>query len=259
MPKTVMPPAVATDVGRDEPSRRRFLRALGALALGALAAPTLAVAEGHAHQHGHEHGHAHGQEHGHAHGHAHQHGHGAMPGDAADRAAPLPAQPIPWESATCAFCDMTIATPDGAPQGPLFRERTYAQWVLPADAEGEVRALHFESIACALNYAYVYGLRDGASGTLYVTDAAGSLPAGAAQLLLARHAVFHWGEHLRVAMMARLIAFGDADARAAHAAAHPDEGRQVRYALDTLEDLAPLPEMNLIPLLARHAGLLEGA
>ena len=247
MPDTSPAPAVTPDVGHDEPSRRRFLRALGTLALGALAAPSLVVAQGHAHQHGHEHGHD------------HQHGHGAMAGPAADRAAPLPAQPIPWDSATCAFCDMTIATPDGAPQGALFRERTYAQWVLPADGEGEPRALHFESIACALNYAYVYGLRDGASGTLYVTDAAGSLPAGAMQLLLARQAVFHWGEHLRVAMMARLIAFGDDEARAAHAAAHPDEGRQARYALATLEDLAPLPEMNLIPLLARHAGLLEGA
>ncbi len=221
-----------------EPSRRRFLRGAAVLALGAFAAGAHA-------QHGTNTQHAHG----HAHGHA-----GAA--TAADAAPMLPAHDIPWDRGTCAFCDMTIATPSGAPQGEGFRERTYAQWVRVA-SDGEGEALHFESIACALNHAYVYGVRDGVGGTLYVTDAAGLIPARSEALVPARRAVFHWGERLQVAMMARVIAFADADGRDAHVVAHPDEGRRARYTLATLEDLAPLPEMNLIPLLARHAGLLD--
>jgi len=228
-----------------EPSRRRFLRSLGR-GLGALGLGVIAT-----HAFGHQHA-------GQAQQHDDQTGHAGMGGASAD--APLLApHPIPWQDGTCAFCGMTIATPAGAPQGEGFRERTYAQWVLPGDAEAAARAVHFESIACALNYAYVHGVRDGLGGSLFVTDIAGSLPASAELLVPARRAVFHWGEHLRVAMMARLIAFADDEARDAHARAHPDEGRQARYGLVTLEDLAPLPEMNLIPLLARHAGLLDGS
>jgi hypothetical protein len=227
-----------------EPARRAFLRdvgrGLGAAALAALATTTAAAQS--AHQHGHAQDHAHG------------HGHGGMR-RAAD-AITLPAQAVPWADGVCAFCGMTIATPAGAPQGEGFRERTYAQWVTPG-ADDEPQALHFESIACALNHAYVHGVRHGQDGTLYVSDAAGSLPAAAEGLVDARRAVFHWGEGLQVAMMARLIAFADDDGRAAHMAAHPDEGRTERYGLQTLEDLAPLPEMNLIRLLARHAGLLD--
>ena len=225
-----------------EPARRAFLRdvgrGLGAAALASLA--TTAAAQTH------QHGHAHEQAHGHAHG-------GMRP--AAD-AITLEAQAVPWADGVCAFCGMTIATPAGAPQGELFRERTYAQWVVHG-ADGATEARHFESIACALNHAYVHGVRHGQEGTLYVSDAAGSLPAAAEALVDARNAVFHWGERLQVAMMARLIAFADEDGRAAHMAAHPDEGRSERYRLQTLEDLAPLPEMNLIRLLARHAGLLD--
>ncbi len=220
-----------------EPSRRRFLRGAAVLALGALAAGAHA-------QHGTP------MQHGHGHGHA-------AADTAADAAPTLPAHDVPWEGGTCAFCDMTIATPAGAPQGEGFRERTYAQWVLAGAVDGETEALHFESIACALNYAYVHGVRDGAGGTLYVTDAAGLVPASAEALVSARRAVFHWGERLHVAMMARLIAFADDDGRDAHVVANPDEGRRARYALTTLEDLAPLPEMNLVPLLARHAGLID--
>jgi len=219
-----------------EPSRRRFLRGAAVLALGALAAGAHA-------QHGTD------TQHGHGHGHAGA----ATPADAAPM---LPAHDIPWDHGTCAFCDMTIATPAGAPQGEGFRERTYAQWALMA-ADGEGEALHFESIACALNHAYVHGIRDGVGGTLYVTDAAGLIPARSGALVPARRAVFHWGERLQVAMMARVIAFADDGGRDAHVVAHPDEGRRARYTLATLEDLAPLPEMNLIPLLARHAGLLD--
>ena len=230
-----------------EPSRRRFLRGLGR-GLGALGLGVIAT-------------HAFAQQHG---GQAQQHdqqpGHAGMGGAAANAGAPLVApQPVPWHDGACAFCGMTIATPAGAPQGEGFRERTYAQWVLAGDGEVPARAVHFESIACALNYAYVHGVRDGLGASLFVTDSAGSLPPSADVLVPARRAVFHWGEHLRVAMMARLIAFADDEARDAHAHAHADEGRQARYRLITLEDLAPLPEMNLIPLLARHAGLLEGA
>ena len=215
-----------------EPSRRRFLRGAAVLALAAFAAGARAQ-----------------------HGTPMQHGDGADM--SADPAPMLPAHDVPWEGGTCAFCDMTIATPAGAPQGDGFRERTYAQWVLAGTADGTVEALHFESIACALNYAYVHGVRDGVGGTLYVTDAAGLVPASAEALVGGRHAVFHWGERLRVAMMARVIAFADDDGRDAHVVANPDEGRRARYSLTTLEDLAPLPEMNLIPLLARHAGLLD--
>ena len=224
-----------------DPTRRHFLsavgRSLGALGLIAAAGSSLARAAG-------------GQA-------ADRPGQAVagMPG----RGPLLPPRRIPWRDATCAFCEMSIATPAGAPQGEGFRERTYAQWVLAVNAAGPDGALHFESIACALNYAFVHGLRDGADATLYVTDAAGGLPANAEVLLPGRQALFHWGEQLRVAMNARLLAFADAGARQAHALAHPDEGRQASYRLPTLEDLAPLPEMNLIPLLARHAGLLEGA
>lgn len=228
-----------------EPSRRVFLRDVGrGLGAAALVALTTTAAAQATHQHGHQHGQGEG--------HGHQHG-GMQP---AGDAITLPAQPIPWADGVCAFCGMTIATPAGAPQGELFRERTYAQWVTPG-ADGEPEALHFESIACALNHAYVHGVRHGRDGTLYVSDAAGSLPAAAAGLVDARHAVFHWGERLQVAMMARLIAFADDDGRAAHMTANPDEGRTERYGLQTLEDLAPLPEMNLVRLLARHAGLLD--
>ena len=222
-----------------EPSRRRFLRGAAVLALGALAAGAHAQT---------------GTSTQHAHGHGHGHAGADTPADAMPM---LPPHAIPWEGGTCAFCDMTIATPAGAPQGDGFRERTYAQWVLAGTDDGTDEALHFESIACALNYAYVHGVRDGVGGTLYVTDAAGLVPASAEALVGARHAVFHWGERLRVAMMARVIAFADDDGRDAHVVANPDEGRRARYSLTTLEDLAPLPEMNLIPLLARHAGLLD--
>lgn len=220
-----------------EASRRRFLRGAALLAVAALATGARA-------QHGTP------MQHGRAHGHA---------GTTDDRGARLvlDPHPIPWADGTCAFCGMTIATPAGAPQGEGFRERTYAQWVLPTSDDGATEALHFESIACALNHAYVHSTRDGVHGTLWVTDAAGTLPAAHDALTAGRAAVYHWGERLQVAMMARVIAFAAAAERDAHAAAHPEEGRQARFDLATLEDLAPLPEMNLIPLLARHAGLLD--
>jgi hypothetical protein len=228
-----------------EPARRRFLRvagrALAALGLAAIAGPALAhAAGGHAAHAGG--GHAGHERTGHAAG---------TPG----RGPLLPPRAVSWSDATCAFCGMTVATPAGAPQGEGFRERTYAQWVVAEDPAATDGAHHFESIACAINYAYVHGLEDGAGATLYVTDAGGSLPASVERLLPARQALFHWGEHLRVAMNARLLAFADAAAREAHALSNPDEGRQASYRLPTLEDLAPLPEMNLIALLARHAGL----
>lgn len=238
-------PTRDADAPSHEPGRRTFLRRLGhgvgALTLAALTTSAAA-----------QHGQAHGHDDGHAHGDGHQHG----PMPPASDAITLPAQPIPWVDGVCAFCGMTIATPAAAPQGELFRERTYAQWVVPG-VDGAPQALHFESIACALNHAYVHDRRHGRDGTLYVSDAAGSLPAAPEGLVDARRAVFHWGERLQVAMMARLIAFADDAGRDAHRDANPNEGRSERYTLQTLEDLAPLPEMNLIPLLARHAGLLD--
>jgi hypothetical protein len=226
------------DPTRHDLSRRAVLRLLGAATLSAAALATLPR--------------------GLAQGGMHGHGHGSMPmTPLSDPDAPkdtLAPHDVPWENGTCAFCGMTIATPQGAPQGAGFRERTYAQLVLAG--QGGAEAVHFESIACALNWAYVHQHRDGDGATYYVTDHGGPVPERGDELLLARDAVFHWAEGMRVAMNARLVAFPDGPTRMAFAAAHPEHGRHAAYGFTTLEDLAPVPEMNLITLLARHAGLL---
>ena len=231
--------------------RRTALRRLGGFALGAALF-----------------GSAHGQ------GMMHDHGASGMPGahvpgspmsGGADPAADAPpaghraagrphAHAAPWGHATCAFCGMTIATPAGFPQGAGFRERTYAQWSFGTEAR------HFESIGCALSWAYVHGVADGDGAALYLAayDAPAAMDAGA--LLDARTATFLWAERLPTSMMARWGAFADQRAAAAFVAAHEGAvgplGRR-RYAeLTLLQDHAPLPLMNLVPLLARAAGLV---
>jgi hypothetical protein len=229
--------------------RRTALRRLGGLALGAALL-----------------GSAHGQ--GMMHGHGADHatpGGSPMAGGAGPGAADAPpsgprpagrphAHPAPWDHAACAFCGMTIATPEGFPQGAGFRERTYAQWSFGA----EVR--HFESIGCALSWAYAHGVADGEGAALYVAGYDAPMAMDAADLLDARSATFLWAERLPTSMMARWGAFADQGGAAAFAAAHERAtgplGRR-RYAdLTFLQDQAPLPLMNLIPLLARAVGLV---
>lgn len=238
--------------------RRAALRRLGGLALGAALLGSAGAQ-----------GAMHGQ--GGMHGQGAQHGHGAaghaMPGapmgggagPAADappagpRAAGRPhAHAVPWGEAVCAFCGMTVATPPGAPQGDGFRERTYAQWSFGAEAR------HFESIGCALGWAYAHGVLDGDGAALYV--AAYDAPTPTAALLDARTATFLWAEGLPTSMVARWGAFADPAAAAGFVAgferAEGPLGRRRTADLAFLEDVAPLPLMNLVPLLARAVGLV---
>ncbi|MFD3006564.1 nitrous oxide reductase accessory protein NosL [Thermus tengchongensis] len=223
-------------------NRREVLKVLGGLVV---AAPVLA-------QHG---------------------GHGTM-GGAAPTASPgavIPAKPIPWEDGQCAFCDMPIKTPEGQWRGRTFPkgffEQTYSQIAFekprpaPHDPKQVVEALHFESIACMVNYAWVHGIRDGEGATFYVTDRGAYDPARpqeSVRLIPARQATYYWGERMMVVMNARLVAFADPAQARAFAERHREaHGRQRFLDFQTLWDLAPLPEMNLVALLARHAGLLE--
>lgn len=164
------------------------------------------------------------------------------------------AHAAPWDYATCAFCGMTIATPEGFPQGAGFRERTYAQWSFGAEAR------HFESIGCALSWAYAHGVADGDGAALYVAGYDAPTAMDAVGLLDARTATFLWAERLPTSMRARWGAFADQRAAAAFAAAHERAvgplGRRRFADLAFLEDQAPLPLMNLIPLLARAVGLV---
>lgn len=182
----------------------------------------------------------------------------------------VPPRPIPWEEGSCAFCAMPLKTPEGQWRGRTFPkgffEQTYSQIAFaeprpaPHDPKQGVDALHFESMACMVNYAWVHGLRDGEGATFYVTDR-GSYDPGRPQetvrLIPARSATYYWGEKMMVVMNAKLLAF--ASPRAAQEFAERNKaqhGRQRFYSFQTLLDLAPLPEMNLVALLARHAGLL---
>jgi len=222
--------------------RRAALKQLGKLALGAGAA----LASSHAlaqmqHQHGH--------------GHSHQHGSQGAQGSTRG-ATPPPARamhdhpaphPIPWEGGSCAFCDMTLRTPAGAPQGPLFRERTYAQWAFAGEAR------HFESIGCALGWAYAHGVVDGAGAALYLGAYDAEQPPEAADLIAAADATFVWAERLPASMMARLGAFSSHPSAAAFTALqHEQIGRHRFLDAALLQDLAPVPIANLVPLLQRQ-------
>lgn len=176
----------------------------------------------------------------------------------------VPARPIPWEKGRCAFCGMPIRTPSG--RTPGFYEQSYSQIAFheprpaPHDPQEAVEALHFESIACMVNYAFVHGLADGDGMTFYVTDRGAYDPARpqeTVRLIPARWAVFYWGENLPVVMKSRLLAFAGVKEARAFAEAHPEHGRRAFYPFRTLWDLAPLPEAGLVQLLARHAGLLQ--
>ncbi|MFN4070497.1 MAG: nitrous oxide reductase accessory protein NosL [Thermus caldifontis] len=180
------------------------------------------------------------------------------------------AKPIPWEEGTCAFCDMPIKTPEGQWRGRTFPkgffEQTYSQIAFekprpaPHDPKQVVEALHFESIACMVNYAWVHGLKDGEGATFYVTDRGAYDPAKpqeTVRLIPARQATFYWGERMMVVMNAKLLAFASAKAAQEFAEKNKAQhGRQHFFSFQTLWDLAPLPEMNVVALLARHAGLL---
>ncbi len=185
----------------------------------------------------------------------------AMPGNLET----LAAKAIPWEKGSCAFCEMPLKTPaPGAWMGrtftPGFFEQTYSQIALKEPQKG-MEAIHFESIACMVNYAWVYGLRDGVGSTFYVTDRGIYNPTRgleSVRLIPARQAVYLWGEKRAwVVMDAKVAAFQNAEAAMAFARANPDLGRTRILDWQTLLDLAPLPEMNLISLLAKHAGLLK--
>ena len=239
-------PNVLTEATFD-PERRRALKRLGAIAVGAVAA----VAGGSLAQAQMQHGHAHGA--GGAMGAS-----GAMGAAPAAGATPPPAgaatgrpaaHAIPWAEGRCAFCDMTLTTPAGAPQGAGFRERTYAQWAF----EGEAR--HFESIGCALGWAYAHGVADGEGAALYVAayDQA-ELPSDP-DLLAAAGATFLWAERLPASMMAKVGAFARHGDAVAFAATRTDAlGRRRFLDLTLLADLAPLPIANLVPLLQRQLG-----
>lgn len=169
----------------------------------------------------------------------------------------LPAADIPWQDGRCAFCGMTIATPEGGALPPGFRERTYAQMRLTDDAGTDPQVLHFESVACLHNHAYATGVRDGHGATFYVADE-GAPQAPRHGLMLSREATYLWAEGLRVSMAAKMAAYPN-DAAAIAALDRLDApGRHRLLDAVTIADLAPLPEMNLIALLARASGLLDG-
>lgn len=227
--------------------RRRFLARLAA---AGLAAPFLGTAWADGHD-GMDHD---GMDHGSMDHDAMDHDAMAMGGGDAVGPDRFPAAAIPWEGTTCSFCGMTIATPEGGRLDAGFRERTYAQIVLDRDLDG-ASVHHFESIACMTNWAYAKGVRDGHGATFYVADEGGAT-APDHGLLAARDATFLWAEGLRVSMNARLAAYPNDAAADAGLARLEAPGRHYRLDAATLYDLAPVPEMNLIPLLAEASGLL---
>lgn len=234
----------------EDPSRRALLRHFAAAGVGALLTTAFgaAAAQG---QHmpgmpggGMGHG---GMSHGAGMGDAHADT-GATPPPAGAAMGPADRHAIPW-SDTCAFCGMTLTNPTDAPQGPLFRERTYAQWAFANEAR------HFESIGCALGWAYAHGVRDGMGASLYVA-AYDQIAAPTAPLLAAaRDATFLWAERLPASMMARVAAFRHYTDAVAFAAGRGDAlGRRRFIDLTLLEDMAPPPIANLFPLLQRQMG-----
>jgi hypothetical protein len=160
---------------------------------------------------------------------------------------------------------MPLQTPaPGAWQGrtfsPGFFEQTYSQIALREPLRGR-DALHFESIGCMINHAWVHGIRDGHGTTFYVSDRGLYDPAqgrNAVRLLPARLASFLWGERRGwVVMDAKVAAFNSRVEAEVFARRNPDLGRTYTLNYQVLLDLAPLPTMNLVNLLARHSGLLR--
>ncbi|MFU8889256.1 MAG: nitrous oxide reductase accessory protein NosL [Trueperaceae bacterium] len=224
-----------------DPDRRRAIRRLGALAAGALVVASGATTVQAQMQHGHQHGG------GPATGMAPASG--ATPPPAGTATGRPDAHAIPWAEGRCAFCDMTLATPPAAPQGAGFRERTYAQWAFGGEAR------HFESIGCALGWAYAHGVVDGEGAALYVAAYDQTEPPTHSELLAAAGATFLWAERLPASMMAKVGAFArQADAAAFVAPRSAQLGRRRYLDLTLLADLAPLPIANLVPLLQRQLG-----
>ncbi len=170
---------------------------------------------------------------------------------------PVPPVAIPWDTAHCAFCHMPIKTPPGGMKGkkfpPGFFERTYAQIAFK-----DGRALHFESIACMVNYAYAHQLEDGAEATFYAMAVnPDTVPCRPLGLVPARDATFVWGQNLMTTMRAHLVATRSAaDAARLVKRRVGKIGRFHILTFQELWDLKPLPEVNLVPLLAKHTGLL---
>ncbi len=169
----------------------------------------------------------------------------------------IPPAEVPWDTGRCAFCGMPIKTPPGGWKGkklpPGFFERTYAQIVFD-----DGKALHFESIACMINYAYAKGIVDGEGATFYVMAVDGSqVPCKPVGLVPAREATFVWGQNLMTTMKAHLLATkSPKDAGVLVKKRAKKIGRFHLLTFDLIWDLAPLPEVNLVPLLAKHTGLL---
>jgi len=209
-------------------NRRQFIKGVGALGAGAVFRPVLAMG----------------------------HSHGAPEEAPAGVGNVHPARAIPWSEGRCAFCGMPIATPKGKLRGKKFPEgffeRTYAQIAFE-----DGTALHFESLACMFNYAYAKGLTDGEGSSFYVM-AVEALPGSCKRLGLipARQAVFVWGEKLMTTMMARLVAVPSPKKAGDFVKNRPGLGRYHFYTYRQLLDLSPLPEANLVPLLAKHTGLV---
>ncbi len=169
----------------------------------------------------------------------------------------VPPAKIPWDTGHCSFCRMPIRTPPGGMKGkkfpPGFFERTYAQIAFKNG-----KALHFESIACLFNYAYAHQIEDGADATFYVMavdpDAMPCKPLG---LVPARDATYVFGQNLKTTMKAHLVATrSPADAARLVRKRAGKIGRFHILSFSELWDLKPLPEVNLVPLLAKHTGLL---
>lgn len=187
-------------------------------------------------------------------------GHGAMASSPALGIGPdvLAPDEIPWENGTCAFCGMTIATPADGPNPLGFRERTYAQIRLAPEHEGGTPvSMHYESLACMFNHAYVLGIVDGHEATFYVVDLAevdarGTHPLTAADLVLSRKAAFLWAADLAASMQAWLGAFRD-EAALHDYTSHHQVGRRHVLDAELLADLAPVPEAGLLGLLNKHS------
>ena len=164
----------------------------------------------------------------------------------------LPPVPIPWQHGVCAFCGMTVVTPEGGANPPGFREKTYAQIRLAPGHElhGE-HTLHYESLACMFNHAYTQNIVDGHAATFYVADVMAP-PTVAEDLLLSRSAVFLWAENLSVSMRAHLGAFPSRAVLEVYLA-YGNLGRHHVHTAAALADLAPLPEAGLLGLLNRHS------
>lgn len=229
--------------------RRKFLKKLAVASVAAPLALGLANAQGHGMGHDHsDDDNAHGMG-----GHG-EHGGMSMSTDALPDIGPdvFSSIEIPWHSGVCAFCGMTITTPEAGMNDPGFREKTYGQIRLAPGHELDGEAtLHYESLACMFNHAYTKNIVDGHGATFYVANFMRP-PRVAAELLLSRNATFLWAAGLSVSMGAHLAAFANSDAVNMYVS-HNHVGRYHTHSAAELADLSPLPEAGLLGLLNRHS------